>query len=159
MEAEIPLPHSKELFPSLMYDNPVNVSPTHFLKTHFNIILPSMSSTSKCSLSFGFPHQTPVCSSPVLHACYSHRPFHSASSYHHNHVINFQRRLKVDDRFRRNMSSTAEFAKYQNGRRRLLHFRISCFNFFGCVYIFNFFTMAQQLPPPGGPLTPQSRGS
>ena len=39
--------------------------PSHFLKTHISIIFPSMLGSSKWSLSIRFPHQTPVCTSPL----------------------------------------------------------------------------------------------
>jgi hypothetical protein len=44
--------------------NPVHVS-SHSFKIHFNIILPSTPTSSKCSLSFGFLHQNPASTFPL----------------------------------------------------------------------------------------------
>ena len=43
-------------------------APTHILKIHFNIILPSTPWSPKWSLSFMFPHQNPLCTSPLPHS-------------------------------------------------------------------------------------------
>ena len=43
-----------------------------------NIIFPSMPGYSKSTLSLGFPHQTPVCTSPLPHTCYITHPSHSS---------------------------------------------------------------------------------
>ena len=44
--------------------------PSHFLKIHLNNILPSMSGSSKWSLSFRFLHQNPIHTTPLPHTCY-----------------------------------------------------------------------------------------
>jgi hypothetical protein len=46
--------------------NPVHVLPTDFFKINFSIIVPSTLRFFKWSLSFRFPHQNPVCTSPLL---------------------------------------------------------------------------------------------
>ena len=58
--------------------------PSHFLKIHLNIILPSMPGSYKWSLSLKFPHQKPVYTSPLPHTCYMPRPFYFSRFYHPN---------------------------------------------------------------------------
>ena len=63
--------------PILNHLDPVHTRTTHFLKTHLSIILPSMPGSPQWSLSLRFPHQIPVCASPLTHARYMPRPSHS----------------------------------------------------------------------------------
>ena len=67
MEHEGSLPHSHilPLVPILSPMNPFHTFPSNFFKIHSNIILPSMPSSSKCSLSLTFS-RNPVCIFVVL---------------------------------------------------------------------------------------------
>ena len=48
--------------------------PSHFLRIHFNIIIPSKPWSSKWSPSLSFPHQNPICTSPfpIYATCPAH---------------------------------------------------------------------------------------
>ena len=56
--------------PILSQINPVPVSPSHFLKNHFNIFLPSMPRSFKWLLFSRSPHQSPVHAFSIPHTYY-----------------------------------------------------------------------------------------
>ena len=63
------------LVPILSQLHPVPTTPSHFLKIHLNIILPSTSGSPQWSLSLWFPHQNLVhtilfISQAVIHLCH-----------------------------------------------------------------------------------------
>ena len=64
--------------PILSQLHPVPTTPSHFLKIHLNIILPSTSGSLQWSLSLRFPQQNPVHTSPLPNRC--HMPCPSRSS-------------------------------------------------------------------------------
>jgi hypothetical protein len=66
-----------------------SVLSSHVLKIHFNIIIPSMRSSFKWSVSLRFPHQNPLCTSPVSHMCHVHR-----SSYFACNLTSFYKAIQ-----------------------------------------------------------------
>jgi hypothetical protein len=78
MEPGGSLPHSQEpaAYP---YPQPAQSSPclpSHVLKIHFSIILPSTPGSPKWSPSLRSPDQNPVCTSLFPHTCYMLLPLH-----------------------------------------------------------------------------------
>ena len=71
--------------PILSQLHPAPTTPSHFLKIHLNIILPSTSWSPQWALSLGFPHQNLVHTSPFLHTCNMARPSQSSRFYHPNY--------------------------------------------------------------------------
>jgi hypothetical protein len=67
--------------PILSQLHPVPTTPSHFLKIHLNIILPSTSGSPQWSLSLRFPHQKPVHTSPLPHTRHMPRPSHFVQVY------------------------------------------------------------------------------
>ena len=68
--------------PILSQIHPVPITPSHFLKIHLIIILPSTSWSPQWSLSLRFPHQNLVHTSPKLHTCHMSCPSQSSRIYH-----------------------------------------------------------------------------
>ena len=70
----------------LSHFDPVQASTSHFLKIHFNIILPSTSGSSNWPLSLRIPHQNPVYTSTLPpYALHAH-PSHSYRFDHPNNI-------------------------------------------------------------------------
>ena len=72
--------------PVLSQLHPVPTTPSHFLKIHLNIILPSTSGSPHLSLSLRFSHQNPVHNSPLPHTRHMPRPSHSSWFYHPHNI-------------------------------------------------------------------------
>ena len=68
LNPKVSLLHSQELFSELDQSSPCPLHP-QFLKTHFNIILPSTPRPSKWSFFLRLHHKNPVCTSPLPHRC------------------------------------------------------------------------------------------
>ena len=73
--------------PILSLLHPVPTTPSHFLKIHLNIILPSTSWSPQWSLSLRFPHHNLVHTSPFLHTCHIPCPSHSSRNININKIF------------------------------------------------------------------------
>jgi len=71
--------------PILNQINPVHAHASHFLKIHFNIILPSSPRSSKWSFSLRFSYQNTVGTS-IHRTCHMPRPAHSSWLDYQNNV-------------------------------------------------------------------------
>ena len=79
--------HKRPPFVSILsQSNLVHDFPSHTLKVLFNINFLSMHRSSTWSLSLRFPHQNPVCTSPVAHTCHMPRPLHSSGFGYPNNI-------------------------------------------------------------------------
>ena len=67
--------------PILSQPNPIPTTPSHFLKIHLSIILPSTSWSPQWSLFIRFTHQSLVHNSPFLHTCHMPGPSHFSRFY------------------------------------------------------------------------------
>ena len=72
--------------PILRQFHPVPTTPSHFLKIHLNIILPSTSWSPQWSLYLRFRHQNLVHTSPFLHTLHMPSPSHSSRFYHPQNI-------------------------------------------------------------------------
>ena len=76
--------------PILSQINPIHGPPSHVLNIHFNIILPFVPGSSRCSLALGFPHQNRVYTSSSR-MCYVPRPSYF-SWFDHPHNVRWAAR-------------------------------------------------------------------
>jgi len=102
------LPHSKQ--PAFYsYPEPQESSrcpPSHFLKTHCNIILPFIPRSSKCFFPLRFPHLNSVCTYP--------RPLH-ATSPDHLIILNLFIPIMIGKEYRSQRSSLCSLLQFQVG--------------------------------------------
>ena len=73
-------------FPILSQINPVHAPTSHFLKIRLNVILHSISGSSKWSLSLIYSHQNSVKVSLIVHPCYLPRPSLSSRFDHPKNI-------------------------------------------------------------------------
>jgi hypothetical protein len=89
--------------PILSQPHPVPTTPSHFLKIHLNIVLPSMSGSPQWSLSLRFPDQNPVHTSSLPHT--RHMPRHL--------ILDFTTRTILGQEYRSLSSSLCNFRHFR----------------------------------------------
>ena len=95
--------------PILSQLHPVTTTPSHFLKIHLNIILPSTSGSPQWSLTLRFHHQNPVNPSPLPHTRYMPRTSHSSQFVH---LVGFNIKKLVTMRGHMNVKSPSKDVYY-----------------------------------------------
>ena len=81
--------------PILRQIDPGHTPTSHVLKIYLIIILPSMTGSSKWSLSLRIPHQNPVCNSPFPHTCHIPHPISFSILSREQHLIRSIDRYRV----------------------------------------------------------------
>ena len=64
-----------------------SMPPSHLLNIHFNIIFPNTPRSYKRSPSLRFPHQYPLCTSPLHLTCRMSCPSHSSWVHYPNNIL------------------------------------------------------------------------